>query len=432
MSKILVLGAGFVAAPLVNYLVRKNYHITVASQFLHEAEAISSQYNDVVPCELNVSDSGVLANKVSDFDLVVSFVPFVFHEQVARVCLEQKKHLVTASYETETMRSFDQQAKENDIIIVNEIGLDPGIDHLSAMQIFDEIKQQGGTLDSFVSWCGGIPAPAANDNPLGYKFSWSPKSVLLALLNEARFVEEGEIKIIPSSELLNNIETVTINEQLTLEGYANRDSTSYVDSYSIGDAKKVLRGTLRYVGFSKILQACKELNMLDQSTETMAKFETSNWHDYLQTQTPNLDDYLNKAGPIVKEAFDWLGLTSTEIIPKADSMLDAFCQFLVEKLSYADDESDMVVMQHQFLSTNTLGEKEYRTSTLVLEGDPNGYSAMAKTVGTPAAITVDLILTGKIKRRGVVLPLTSDFYEPIMTELRNEGIDMQESLIKAI
>ena len=263
MSKILVLGAGFVAGPLVKYLSYKGHQITVASQFIDEAQALANDYPEIDISELNVTDADSLGALVKLHDIAISFVPFQFHLNVAKQCIKYSKHMITASYETEDMKALDQQAIDSGIVILNEIGLDPGIDHLSAMRIIDEIHEKGGQLDSFTSWCGGLPAPDYNDNPLGYKFSWAPRNVLTALLNEATFLKDGEIIRVPSEDLLLNTYSIDISEDLKLEGYPNRESVNYRDIYGISEAKDILRGTLRYKGFSAILQACKEMGLLD-------------------------------------------------------------------------------------------------------------------------------------------------------------------------
>ncbi|MBT8448668.1 MAG: saccharopine dehydrogenase NADP-binding domain-containing protein [Gammaproteobacteria bacterium] len=430
MSQVLILGAGFVSGPLVSYLSRKNYSLTVASHLIHEAEAVADKYTDVTPILLDVADRDALMAQVKRHDLVVSFVPFAYHEYVAEACLEAAKHLVTASYETEQMRTFHDEALAKNICIVNEIGLDPGIDHLSAMQVFDDIIEAGSELDSFVSWCGGIPAPSANNNPLGYKFSWSPKSVLLALLNDAKYINNGKSQVIPEEQLLLNTEQVQFSESLTLEGYPNRDSTNYVERYDIGHAKKVLRGTLRYQGFAEILQSCKELQMLDQQKTVAKQWAGKSWTDYITSKSPgSLDNFLEQKPSLVTQALNWLGITNhSAIIGSTETMLDAFCELLISKLTYAEDEADMVVMQHQFTSTTASGETEFRTSSLILEGDPQGFSAMAKTVGTPAAIMVDMILTGQVSQKGVILPLSKEIYVPMLAELAKEGIHLTESI----
>ncbi|NNJ73114.1 MAG: saccharopine dehydrogenase, partial [Enterobacterales bacterium] len=276
----------------------------------------------------------------------------------------------------------------------------------------------------------GIPAPSANNNPLGYKFSWSPKSVLLALLNDAKYINNGKPQVIPEEQLLLNTEQVQFSESLTLEGYPNRDSTNYVERYDIGHAKKVLRGTLRYQGFAEILQSCKELQMLDQQKTVAKQWAGKSWTDYITSKSPgSLDNFLEQKPSLVTQALNWLGITDhSAIIGSTETMLDAFCELLISKLTYAEDEADMVVMQHQFTSTTASGETEFRTSSLILEGDPQGFSAMAKTVGTPAAIMVDMILTGQVSQKGVILPLSKEIYVPMLAELAKEGIHLTESI----
>ena len=427
MHSILVLGAGFVAAPLVDYLTGKNYRITIASHLLAESEAIANNYETVTAIQLDVSNNQSLSDVIREHELVVSFVPYVFHQQIAEVCIAESRSLVTASYETKQMRALDAAAKQAGITIVNEIGLDPGIDHLSARKLFDDIHAEGEELQSFVSWCGGIPAVSANNNPLGYKFSWSPKSVLLALLNDAKYINHGQEAIIPAAELLNETEIVKVSEELALEGYANRDSTSYVNSYNIPEADKVLRGTLRYPGFCEIMQLCKNIGLFDQS-DCINQWHGKEWIDYiLATTQQSLAEFSAHLTEVQYQGLEYLGLLSKgHAIPKAPTILDAYCHLLTDKLTYADDESDMVVKQHQLQSKTVSGQQLLRTSTLVLEGDPKGFSAMAKTVGTPAAIMVDMIISKEFTDKGVVLPMTADFYAPMLPRLAAEGIELVE------
>ncbi len=428
MKSILVLGAGFVAAPLVDYLSQRNYRMTVASYLLEEADAIASRFPNVDAQQLDVSDHVALSEAIKAHDMVVSFVPFVFHETVAEACIAERRSLVTASYETDKMRSLHSKAQQAGITIVNEIGLDPGIDHLSAMKIFDEIECAGETLDSFVSWCGGLPAQSANDNPLGYKFSWSPRSVLLAVLNDAKYVLDGKVELVPADQLLTRINQIEISPELLLEGYANRDSTSYVDIYNIPTATKVLRGTLRYPGFCEIIHTCKEIGLLDRSEERIKEWQDRPWADYIADQTgQDLSRFVASLSGVSRAAIEFLELQKPEqCINPESSILDAFCKLLTDKISFKPGERDMIVMQHEFISHDASGTSRRRTSTLVLEGDPEGYSAMAKTVGTPAAITTDMIMKQEIKRTGVVLPMTDDFYNPILERLAEEGIEMEE------
>jgi len=428
MSRILVLGAGFVAGPLVQYLLQRKHQLTVASQFLDEAQSIANIYPEISIDEVDVTDEQSLGSLVSKHDVTISFVPFQFHSKVAKQCIKYAKHMITASYESPEMKAFHQQAMDKNITILNEIGLDPGIDHLSAMQVIDSIHQEGGKLVSFVSWCGGLPSPDSNNNPLGYKFAWAPKSVLMALLNEATYLKGGEVITIPAEELLENVHQVDISEKLLLEGYANRDSVSYRHVYGLDEAQIVLRGTLRYRGFSEILQCCKELGLLNVEVNTdFVKAE--NWRQLLQQNIGDLDSYLEQQSEEAVNGLKWLGLLQKQhLIPQANTVIDAFCQLLIEKLSYTEDEKDMVVLQHKFGSINARGEAEIRHSTLIQEGEVGGFSAMANTVGTPAAIAADLILSGQIDEKGVILPMGQSIYQPILEALAEQGIEMTESM----
>ncbi|MCP3675115.1 MAG: saccharopine dehydrogenase, partial [Gammaproteobacteria bacterium] len=415
----------------VKYLTDKEHEITVASQFLEEAQAIADDFPTISISELNVADDGSLGALVFEHDLTISFVPYQFHVNVAKQCIKYSKHMITASYEFPEIKALHQQAVDKNICILNEIGLDPGIDHLSAMQMIDSINENGGSLKSFVSWCGGLPALSSNNNPLGYKFAWAPKSVLLALLNSATFLKAGKVVTVDAEQLLKNVQKVILSSGMELEGYPNRDSVSYRDIYGLDDAEEVFRGTLRYPGFSEILQCCKELGLLDQNTnlELDANSPVS-WKSLLEDNVTNLEQLLSNKSKLVYDAITWLGLLDiNQTVGNANSMIDAFCQLLIEKLSYTEDEVDMVVLQHELISINAQDIKEIRHSTIILEGDVDGYSAMAKTVGTPAAIAADLILSGVIEDRGVVLPMNSGIYTPILAALEEQGITLDESLV---
>ena len=209
MANILLLGAGFVTGPLVDYLHKKNHHITVGSQFLYEAEELVAARENLTPLQVDVTNEEELRGLVEKADLVISFVPFQFHVSVAKICVGEKTSMVTASYTHEDMWKLNDAAKEAGITILNEIGVDPGIDHMTAMQVIDEAHEQGDKVEALVSWCGGIPAPEANNNPLGYKFSWSPMAVLSAVSNDAQYLRRGEQKSIPGKELLNSMRDVT-------------------------------------------------------------------------------------------------------------------------------------------------------------------------------------------------------------------------------
>jgi saccharopine dehydrogenase-like NADP-dependent oxidoreductase len=425
MSKILLLGAGFVTAPLVEYLHQKGHHLSIASQFIEEAETLIAGRENMTPFKVNVTDQDDIRQLIQPADIVLSFVPYQFHIAVAKVCIDEKTPMVTASYTHADMKALDEQAKEAGITILNEIGLDPGIDHMTAMQMIDEAHEKGQKVDAFVSWCGGIPAPDAADNPLGYKFSWSPMAVLTASSNDAKYLSKGGEETIKGENLLTSMRDVDISDELKLRGYANRDSMGYKQAYNIPEVQTLLRGTLRYKGFGQIIDAAKHIGLL--SGESFSS-QLSSWQELMQQlESTSSFDLSDK----VKEAFNWLGCYSEEAI-SSDSPIKAFCELLTEKLKYEDGEQDMVVMQHRLVLVDSDGTRHFHQSTMVEKGDKNGFSAMAKTVGYPAAIAADMILSGKIDRKGVCIPVTRDIYEPILSELAELRIGMDDIVIQGV
>ncbi len=428
MSNILLLGAGFVTGPLVEYLHQKNHKITVGSQFLYEAEELVAGRDNLTPLQVDVTDNKQLAELVREADLVVSFVPFQFHVAVAKICVQEKKNLVTASYTHEDMWALDDEAKAAGITILNEIGVDPGIDHMTAMQVIDEAHEKGEKVEALVSWCGGIPAPEASDNPLGYKFSWSPMAVLSAVSNDAVYLSRGEACEIAGDDLLASMREVTLTKDMELRGYANRNSLGYKEEYRIPEVKTLLRGTLRYPGFGKVIDSAKKVGLLNN--QAFGDTAPTTWRD-LMSELTGVSDLENNAfdSAEMNEKFTWLGCFSEQAI-KGSSPIEAFCSLLTEKLKYEDGEQDMIVMQHRMILTDEQGNKTFHRSTLVEKGEPNGYSAMAKTVGYPAAIAADLILQGEITRKGVCIPVTKDIYLPVLKALKKLGIEMEEKIIE--
>ncbi len=414
--KVLILGAGFVAGPAVEYLTRDNRNqVTLVSHIKAEAEAIASNNANVTPLEGDVTNESEMNALIKDHDLVISLVPYTFHVLIARLCIANKIPMVTASYVSDEMKSLNEKAKNSDVLILNEIGLDPGIDHLSAMKIIDEAHDKGGQVISFASWCGGLPAPECNDNPLGYKFAWAPRAVLLALLNQARYLKGGNDEIISDNQLLASAQPVDVSSDFELEGYPNRDSTGYREAYGIPEVQNLIRGTLRYKGFCGIFDQARALGLLDINA-TVPKGVT--WKQWFEGRKSEINLELS---PDAEQALNWLGLNEFAELPEVASMLDAFCSLLQNKLQYADNEYDMIALQHKF--EIQFGDvSEYLSSTLIVKGEANGFSAMAKTVGYPAAIAAQLILNGEISGAGVKIPVEREIYEPILDELEQEGI----------
>mgnify|MGYP006404205569 CR=1 FL=1 len=425
MAKVLVLGAGFVAGPLVNTLLNDpRNELTVASQFLADAEKLAGTRQRVKAQAVDVNDDNDLHQQIAAHDIVVSLVPYQFHAQIARQCIATRRHLITASYENNDIKALSAEAKSAGITVLNEMGLDPGIDHLSAMKIIDEVHADDGRILSFESWCGGLPSPSANTNPLGYKFSWAPRSVLQALLNNAKYLKNGQQVQLTSDQLLAQPETLQISDSLVLEGYPNRDSMGYQHVYGLRDVNTMLRGTLRYPGFCDILQSCKALGLLNTQPDErlMSSATPITWSQLL----PDANRQLANASAQVKDAIKWLGVLSDAVAPAQGTVIDAFCELLKHKLSYQVGETDMVVLQHRFEVRDRHAKTHWRYSTLVCEGEPGGVSAMAKTVGVPCALAAQLLLDGGISQRGSILPITSSIYTPLLKQLAMEGIRFEE------
>ncbi len=423
-KRIVILGAGYVVAPCVEYLLRRpENHIIVAAQFLKEAQDLAKDFTGVDAVEIDATNQEQLTSLIQQSDLVISLVPYVLHPLIARVCIVAKVPLVTASYVSDEMRALDDAAKAAGVLLLNEIGLDPGIDHLSTMQVIDQVKQSGGQIKSFASWCGGLPSPAFNDNPLGYKFSWAPRSVLLALLNHARFLKDHQRVDVEGNQLLDSAKPIDVTPDLLLEGYPNRDATLYHHLYGLKDASNLIRGTLRYQGFCDIFAVIQSLGLLSLETEGIPHFDTwQQWYD--SVLLPEADQIPTR----VIEALQWLGFNSDITMPNNLSRLDALCELLAQRLIYKDNETDMVVLQHRFEIQDQASDKtHWLTSRLVAMGDPGGYSAMAKTVGYPVAMATQLILDKEIDDVGVHIPVRSVYYSKMLPLLEQEGICFEET-----
>jgi len=435
MNKILILGAGLVAKPLVRYLLdQPDFEVKVASRTVSKAEKLVDNHPRGTAQSLNLKDKEGLRAEVKNADLVISMVPYTFHTTVARFCIEFKKHMVTTSYVSDEMKSLDAQAKDAGIIILNEIGLDPGIDHMEAMRIIHEVEAKGGEITSFTSYCGGLPAPEANTNPFGYKFSWSPIGVLLAGKNSARYLEDGEVVNIASEDLFNNYLIMPIDKLGDFEGYPNRDSIPYIDLYGIQSTKTMLRGTLRNLGWCSTLKKIVDLGILDQVELDWTGYTYNEFMKRL-VDSPQASDVKNAVSAYLNidedtdviRRLEWLGLFSDDTVPvEKGGAIDVLAARMIERMSFAEGERDMIVLVHTFEAAYPDGQKEKITSTLIDYGIPHGDSAMARTVGLPPAIGTKLILEEKINITGVHIPVLPDIYKPLLEELRNLDIAFTE------
>ncbi|XP_036356973.1 alpha-aminoadipic semialdehyde synthase, mitochondrial isoform X2 [Octopus sinensis] len=444
-KKCLLLGAGYVSTPVVEYLTRdKTCHMTVASQLKEDLDIVS-ELNPNIDCViLDINrNREELENLVQEHDVVISLLPFIYHPEIAKVCIANQKNMVTASYVSPAMRELHQEAVNAGVTIVNEVGVDPGIDHMLAMECFDEVRTAGGKINSFTSWCGGLPAPEFSDCPLRYKFSWSPRGVLLNLLAGAKYLEKGkEIEIESGGTLLDVVRKLDFLPGFNIEGFPNRDSTAYIDRYDIGDAQTCVRGTIRYNGFSNSAKALLQLGLL-QSRECPHLHENGppiTWKAYmceLMGKSPDiLVDSLRDLiyGRLECNAerlafIEDLGLLEEELIDKRGSPLDTISNYLAKRLSYQKGERDVLLMRHQIEFTWPDKTRVLRNIGLCVYGDSNGASAMAKTVGLPCAIATKMVLESEIQKKGIVVPLSPDIYSPILKRLKQEGICATESEI---
>jgi saccharopine dehydrogenase-like NADP-dependent oxidoreductase len=374
--------------------------------------------------------------EISKAAIVVSMLPASMHIEVAKDCLEMGKHLCTASYISKEMKALDEAAKTKGLIFLNEIGLDPGIDHLSAMKLLDEIRNDGGKVEHFESFTGGLVAPESDDNPWHYKFTWNPRNVVLASQGGAvKFIHNGKYKYIPYHRVFRRTEYITIEGHGEFEGYANRDSLSYREVYGLKDVKTLYRGTLRRPGYSRSWDTFVQLGMTDDSY-VMEGSETMTHRDFVNSFLPfSLRDSVElKLRAMLKldqddrlmEKLQWLGLFDKTVIGLKDATPAQILQHILEKKwAMKPNDKDMIVMWHKIGFVKD-GQKHVTESSMVVKGDDQDNTAMAKTVGLPLAIATHMILDGKIKERGVLLPLLKDIYEPVLTELANNGISFNE------
>lgn len=434
-GKVLVLGAGLVARPLVRYLLERDVAVTVASRTVAKAEALIEGHSGGQAVAWTVDQADLLRQLVAEHDLAVSLLPAPNHPAVARVCIDAGKHMVTTSYVSPEMRALDDEAKAAGVTVLNEIGVDPGIDHMSIMRVVDAVKDKGGQLTLLRSCCGGLPAPDANDNPLGYKFSWSPAGVLVAMTGEALFLQDGERIEVPPGGLFDYVYDAEIAEVGKLEFYPNRDSLKYTDLYGLGDLKSMFRGTFRYPGWAHLWKSLWKVGLLERSPRSDLTGQT--WAEVMAMLVgaevgPDLRAKVaEKAGVAVDdEAMDkaeWLGLFGDTPVSDDGTLLDCIAARLLDKMTYAPGERDMLVMRHDFRAEYPDGSTEEISSTMLDFGIPQGDSSMARTVSLPAAIAVRLILEGEITVRGVHIPVLGEIYSPVLTELEDLGIALEET-----
>ncbi|SEN53311.1 Saccharopine dehydrogenase, NADP-dependent [Flavobacterium sp. CF108] len=441
MRSVLIIGAGRSASSLIRYLLAKseteNLHLVVADLSLALAEKKTQKHPNATPIALDIFNTEERRAAIEKASIVISMLPAHLHIEIAKDCLQFKKHLVTASYISDAMQALDEEAKKNNLIFMNEIGLDPGIDHMSAMKVIDEITSKGGNILLFESFCGGLVAPESDNNLWNYKFTWAPRNVVLAGQGgAAKFIQEGTYKYIPYSALFRRTEFLEVEGYGKFEAYSNRDSLKYRSIYGLDDVLTLYRGTIRRVGFSKAWNMFVQLGMTDDSY-VIEDSENMSYRQFMNSFLPYhpTDSVEIKTRFILKIDQDdimWDKLLELDLFNpnKKVNLPNATPAQILEKIltdSWAlePEDKDMIVMYHKF-GYELNGEKKQIDSKMVCIGDDQTYTAMAKTVGLPVAMATLLILNGKITTPGVQLPIKKEVYEPILKELEEYGVIFNE------
>lgn len=439
MSKILIIGAGRSSSSLIDYFLSNaktySWHITIADANKLAVESKIKQYKDIATAvEFDVHNISLRESLISESDFVISMLPAFMHGDVARDCVRLGKHIATASYVSQDMKDLDVEAKQKKLLLLNECGLDPGIDHASAMKVIHEIQDKGGKITSFKSFCGGLVAPESNDNPWGYKFSWNPRNVILAGQGTAQFIEDNKLKFIPYNRVYTQIETIEVDGYGKFDAYANRDSIGYKEPYGLNDANTMLRGTLRMPGYCKAWNVFVKLGLTDD-TYKIKNADRLTYTDLLESFLPTGSSSVKEKliafmgsdmDAEVMSKLEYLELFSNISIKlKEGSPAELLQNLLEEKWLLKPGDKDMIVMQHQFEYILD-GINKKLNSSLVVIGDNEVHTAMAKTVGLPLAISIKNFLIGKFKLYGVQIPVIKEIYEPMLLELEDLQIKFIE------
>lgn len=442
MRNILIIGAGRSASSLIQYLLHKStveqLHLTIGDLSLELAQRKTNNHPNATAIALDIHNVSQRQTEIQKADIVISMLPAHMHIDVAKDCVTFRKNMVTASYISDAMQHLDEEAKANNLIFMNEIGLDPGIDHMSAMKVIHEIQDKGGKMVLFESFCGGLVAPESDTNLWNYKFTWAPRNVVLAGQGgAAKFIQEGKYKYIPYNKLFRRTEFLEVEGYGRFEGYANRDSLKYRSVYGLDDILTLYRGTIRRVGYSKAWNMFVQLGMTDD-TYVLENSETMSYRDFINSFLP----YSPTDSVEIKTRIQ-LGIEQDDIMWDKLLELDLFnpnkiiglknatpAQILEHILNASwalePDDKDMIVMYHKF-GYELNGEHKQIDSKMVCIGDDQTYTAMAKTVGLPVAMATLHILNGTIKTPGVQLPIRKEVYEPILKELEDYGVVFKET-----
>ena len=439
-SSLLVLGAGRSSAALIDYLIlqseSRNWSLTVGDLSLASAQERVQKSKTATAIAFDIQNESASAAAIARADVVISLLPATLHPKVAQLCLAHHKHLLTASYVSAEMRAMDHAARQQGLLFLNECGLDPGIDHMSAMQVMDRIRSEGGRITSFESFTGGLIAPDTDPgNPWRYKFTWNPRNVVMAGQGTARFLQDGTHKYIPYQQLFQRTTPIHVSGHGRFDGYANRDSLQYIDTYGLQGIQTILRGTLRHEGYCSAWNVFAQLGCCDD-TYPMARVDQMTHRDFIAAfcglkpdETP--EQYLTEHFQLTPEGPElsklrWSGLFSEEPIGLAAGTPAAVLEHILNKRwKLEPHDKDFIVMWHRFRYT-LAGHTHTIEASLATTGEDSTHTAMSRTVGLPLAMAATLLMQDQIALRGVHIPVSSEIYEPILSMLADEGIRLTE------
>jgi saccharopine dehydrogenase (NADP+, L-glutamate forming) len=439
MDKLLIIGAGRAASSLISYSLKaaeENDWEVIVADYDHQLakEKVGDAPNGKA-VQLDITDIDQRRALLKEADVVASMLPANLHMEVARDCIHFEKHLITASYVSPEMQKLSEEAHEKNLIFMGEIGLDPGLDHMSAMKVIHEIRAKGGYIDAFRSYTGGLVAPESDDNPWHYKFTWNPRNVILAGQGTSQYIERGKLKYIPYHRLFSHYDMVDIKGMGEYEMYANRDSLMYRKAYELEDIPTLLRGTLRHKGFCDAWNAFVKIGLTDDSypivhsgqityRQLLGAYVSENGDLSLEEKIANIIG--EEVDSEVMRKMKWTGIFNNEKIGlKNATPAQILEHLLLQKWKLEPDDKDMIIMQHEF-NYEMSGEKRQRTSTMVLKGENSVNTAMSRLVGLPLGIFLKLVMKGKIATHGVNIPVMKEVYDPVLQELEEMGIRFEE------
>ncbi|MDP2722307.1 MAG: saccharopine dehydrogenase C-terminal domain-containing protein [Bacteroidales bacterium] len=439
MKKVLILGAGLSTISLIKYLLKNaevyDWHVIVGDLSEKAAREKVGNHERGTAIVFDILNEAASKKTIAEADVVISMLPAFMHKLVIEKCIEFKKPMLTASYVTDDIKALNDRVLEAGIPVFMELGVDPGIDHMSAMKVINRIKDAGGEVTSFYSFTGGLVAPEYDNNPWNYKFTWNPRNVVMAGTGVSQYINNGRYKYIPYFHLFDRILNRRVLKYGDFEVYPNRDSLKYREIYDLKDIPSMFRGTMRRPGFSKAWNVFVTLGCTDdtyriENSENMTYREFINTFMKYQPDVPveiKLQDYCpNAADPIVFEKLKWLGIFSDRKIGLKNATPAQILQKLLEeKWTMDPDDKDMIVMQHEF-KYKLNGAEKMIVSAMAVIGNNQEETAMAITVGTPLAIATKLVLTGEFAQKGIQIPIRREIYEPILAELESFGIRFEE------